>query len=161
MNYTGNCDVCGIQNKAKLPDDFFSMEETKAFVDGVFSGVINPEHLDIRLYEKMSKQMANSIFKGFGSSLDSLRNGTEEYMLLQDLIESGYFFNAAKQYQLVRQLNDFIDADFATKQEYYDKANSLFNLFNVEYYEIELDSAEHQAASAAKWIDFVKWNGEA
>lgn len=161
MNFTNDiCEVCGITNKAELPQDFFSDQEINTFIENVFNKTINVRYLDVIQYNKMSRKMSESIVKGFGGDLNSFSNGTEEYLLLRDLIESGYMFNAAKQYQCVREISDLINEDFPTKKEYYDKALAIFKKYNYEYFAVELDSAEYQAKSAREWIGFVKWNNE-
>lgn len=161
MNFTNDiCDVCGITNKAELSKEFFSEEEISTFIENVFNNTISVVNLDVVQYSKMSRKMSESIVKGFGSELYDISYGTEEYLLLQDLIESAYIFNAAKQYQCVREISDLINENFATKKEYYDKAIEIFKKYNYIYFEVELDSAEYQAKSAREWIEFVKWNNE-
>lgn len=160
MNSTNRCQICNVENATKLEPDYFTEAERLTFIDSVFSGQIDVYRLDVDLYLKMSRKMSESIVKGFGTSLDSFDKDSEPYLLLQDLIESGYFFNAAKQYQLVREISDLVNKDFESKEEYYTQAIEIFDKYNVTYFETELDSAEYQAKAANEWLDFVKWNNE-
>lgn len=152
------CNFCQIENKLVLDSDFFSELEIRTFIDSVFLGIITTDNLDVNLYLKMSRKMSDSIEVGYGQNLSYFQFGSEDYMLLSDLIDSGYIFNAAKQYQLVREINDLINEDFSSKEDYYINATNIFKKYNIDYFETELDSAEWQAKSAKKWVELTKWN---
>jgi hypothetical protein len=130
MISTDNCPICGILNSSKLPGDFFSEIEKKTFIDKVFSGAITVYNLDVNQYLKMSRKMSESIVNGFGSN-----NTKQQQELMFKLVQNGYVFNAAKQYQLVRQINQL-------KENNFDAALEIFDKYNVVYFEAELDSAE-------------------
>lgn len=143
---------CEIENIARI--GIFTDEEISSYVEKVLRGKITVNSLDEALYFRMSRKMSESIQEGFGNKASTLKEGSEERKLLEDLIRSGYYFNAAKQYQLVMQIRSL------PKENIIEEAESLFRLFNIDYFSTELDSAFYQAKSARSWLEFVAWDKE-
>lgn len=151
-----SCPVCNIQNIAQV--NIFSEDEARNYVDGVLVGVITPEKLDVNLHLKIARKLSQSVEFGFGDTFDDFVQGGKLHKLLKDLIDNVYVFAAAKQYQMVREMQELPKENLS---EFMLNGLDIFKRYNVSYLTAEIDSAEWQARSAREWMGFVEWEKEA
>lgn len=147
--------ICDIKNVVEI--NLFSDLEVTTFIDGIISGHITVDNLDLNQYLKIARKLSESVEIGFGAKEDELFLKQERRDLLLDLIDNCYVFAAAKQYQLVREITALSES-IEKKEEFIIEAKKLFEKYNVTYFTTELDSAEYQAKAANEWLNFVEWN---
>lgn len=117
----------------------FTDDEINEYVNGVLSGDITPEKLDINLHYKSALILEKAVIKGYGK-VDRLR---------KELVKSCYIFAAAKQHKLIIQI--LLDE---TKES----GIKEFKRYYIDYFSAEIDSAEWTASGAKDFNDFIEWN---
>lgn len=132
------CKVCGIQNIYKV--EIFTDNEINQYISNVMSGAVTPTFLDLNFHYKTSLELEKAVIKGYGKT-DRLRD---------KLIESCYIFAAAKQHKFIIQLQGLELED----------ARKMFNLYYVDYFSAEVDSAEYQATGANEFNQQLIWSNE-
>lgn len=152
-----NCVVCDIKNIAQV--ELFSEQEIDVFINKIVTGEITIEKLDVIQYYKIGDAFKERVVIGFGGTESDFILEPEKRKLLTSLIESVYYFTAAKQYQLVREIIKIAEKKIANSvDEFYKLAKETFKTYNVTYLSTELDSAEWTAKGAKDFINFKEWD---
>jgi len=153
------CSFCDIVNVA--PKKIFTDEEIERFIIGVYSGLINPQSLDVATYKKVAEHLSNGVYNGFGKALTEVEWNSPDYAMLNDLRNNVYKFSGVKQYHQVREMVDAIyDGDrIKLFSEYKNTGGEIFEKYNVNYLQAEYNAAISQSRSASMWMD-IESNAE-
>jgi len=147
------CNFCNIENKSELLNIFTDIEKDN-FVLGVKNETITIENMDVDIYTKTGLKLQRAVELGYELTVNGAVQGSYEYNLLSDFTTNVFAFSAAKQYQLIRELNDIkLDNEIEWKNE----AILLFNKYYSDYFSAEYDAAIQQGKSAKEWSEIEKW----
>jgi SPP1 gp7 family putative phage head morphogenesis protein len=147
------CGICDITNSE--PFDLFTEEEINRIIAGIYIGKINPYQLDLYLYKQIAEKLTSGVYEGFGLNISSVNYNTPDYNMLDALRKNVYKFSAAKQYQQVRQMNDYITNGDKIRSfsEFKKEAFNIFEEFNKNHLKTEYNSAISQSRSASLWME--------
>jgi SPP1 gp7 family putative phage head morphogenesis protein len=134
----------------------FSDEEEELFLLSVWSTTITKEHLSYSYHEKVGIKLEDGLERGFGKFSD-LQVNTPEYETYLKLRKNIYHFSAAKQYQQVRRMSDFItkNGEQSDYKEFKTQASEVFNSYNKNYLKTEYSTAIGQGQNARQWVKAV------
>lgn len=151
------CVVCDIKNLVQV--NLFSEKEESEFIQKIVSREITVEKLDVIQYYKIADALKEKVILGFGGNESTFALEPKKRELLNSLIDSVYYFAAAKQYQLVREIVNLTNSnETKSVDDFYEKAKETFKKYNVTYLSTELDSAEWTARGAKDFIEFKEWD---
>jgi SPP1 gp7 family putative phage head morphogenesis protein len=132
----------------------FSDKEIEALLEGVFEGTITEYDLPEDLYFAIADYLKKGLYKGFGSSLTELAPDSKDFELLAELRENIYMFSAAKTYQEVKEISDWLvdeEGERRSKSEFQELGRQTFSTWNDAYGDAEYDTAIGMAENAVKW----------
>lgn len=129
-------------------------EET--YLQRVFDEIITKKNLDPGYHDITTEYLLTSAYKGFGGDPSHFTQGSPEWTTIQGIKKNIFQFSAAKQYQQVRIMSDFIyDKGLkAPYSEFKKLAGQVFGEFNQAYLKTEYTTAIGQAQSARDWANF-------
>lgn len=129
-------------------------EET--FLQHIFDGIIKKDVLDPAYHDITTEYLLTSAYKGFGGDPSHFNNGSPEWNTITGIKRNIFQFSAAKQYQQVRIMSDFIYEKGLKVQysEFKKLASEVFGEFNKNYLKTEFTTAVGQAQSARDWAYF-------
>lgn len=148
--------------------------EQNTIVTGVWTAHYTKEKLPLALYQKTGKHLTKAVKTGFGISV---KFGTKDPVLLNDLVSNIWFFSAAKTYQQIRGMEaskkallkasrallnpdgDTISTFRAFRDGYYDEdgnliqqgANQIFDTYNEDWLKSEYNTVITKSQLASKW----------
>jgi SPP1 gp7 family putative phage head morphogenesis protein len=136
----------------KMP---FNEEAIEIYLLSVYAGAITKENLSIEYHEKVGLKLEEAITIGLGGSLTSFNYTTPEYTLYRKMRENIFVFSAAKQYQQVRTMSQFISQNGvkSTYQEFKTLAGKVFAEYNDNYLRTEYVTAIGQAQMGKEWVE--------
>lgn len=143
----------------EINPDFFRMpfneEAIEIYLLSVYSGAITKENLSVSYHEKVGVQLDEAITIGFGASLNTLPYSTPQYELFRKLRSNIFVFSAAKQYQQVRTMSQFINVDGvkSTYAEFKELAQKVFIEYNDNWLRSEYVTAVGQSQMAREWVE--------
>lgn len=146
------------QPPAFNPDDYtppFSEEWIEIYLLSVYSGFITKENLDITYYSKIIDELEQAMVIGFGGTSTSFNYTSPAYQAFVKMRENIYVFSAAKQYQQVRTMSNFIynKGIKSTYTEFRDLAKNVFHEYNDTYLRTEWVTSIGQCQMAQEWIE--------
>lgn len=144
--------TCSINNIVEL--NIFSDLEINDFINKIYSKTINEENLDIHIYLKVANEFEKQLNIGW---VDIPASYNKEYDVYFGMLESVYIFSAAKQYQMIREMIEFINLEYS---EFIIKSKSIFNKYMIVYLSAEAEMCEIQGNSAKKFISLLEWGNE-
>jgi SPP1 gp7 family putative phage head morphogenesis protein len=134
----------------------FSEDNINQLIKGVYRGDVDTDNLPEDLYFAIANALKQSLYEGFGGTIEDFEG--KPLALLKELRENIYMFSGAKTYQQVGEMTQAV-ADENGKvpfKEFFEKAKSIYNEYNVYYARTEQDTAFASAQQGAKWIDIVE-----
>lgn len=140
------------------PEEFmmpFTDEQIERYLLKVYSKAVTVNNLDINYYESVAVTLEDALRAGFDGSLQSFVVSSTEYKMYKALRENIYKFSAAKQYQQVRTMSEFINrkGQKSTFAEFKELAGKVFGDYNENYLRAEYITAIGQSQMARDWID--------
>lgn len=147
------CEYINADDKIKL----YSEQDNSSFINRVWNGEITIYNLSVKRYKTQAKKFEQAVYKGYGKSIIDVDFDTPDYEMLFDLRENVYIFTAAKEYQLVKKLNEQLirgDDKVASFSEFKKEAIKIVGEFDVNHLNVEYNNAIAQAQSAANWQSF-------
>lgn len=137
--------------------NIFSDDEVELFMLGVWAGSVTKENLSIGYHEKVGIKLEDGVIRGYGD-VKQYQIETPEYETFLKLRKNVYQFSAAKQYQQVRRMSDFItiDGERSTFKQFKELANEVFDDYNKNYLKTEYSTAIGQGQNARQWVKSVQ-----
>lgn len=129
-----------------MANKIFTDEQRDNYLEAVYLGLITTDALSIDYHQKVGGKLYGAVLDGWGKI--GFRDLETE--ILAGLTENIYVFSAAKQYQQVRQMSKVITENITAK-EFKELANGIFDEYNENYLNTELDTAIAQSQNARKW----------
>lgn len=145
------CKFCDIVNDIAFTNTFTPNEEND-FVEGIYAGLYSLNNLPYSVYASTVKKLLEAVNSGYGKGILEVSWGSPDYLMLQDLNESIYFFSGAKTFQQTMQMTDALKT---TKSfgEFKKQANQIFETFNKNYLQAEYQTAIASSRMAGYWLD--------
>lgn len=139
--------------------EFFKMPFTEEQIDiyllSIYSEVIKKDQLSVSYHEKVGVKLEEALVVGFGATLSDINYTSPLYKAFVKMRENIYVFSAAKQYQQVRTMSEFIfnKGVKSTFAEFKSLAKKVFIEYNENYLRTEYITAIGQSQSAKDWIE--------
>jgi len=127
-------------------------KEIEAFILKVYGGEVSREKLPRDLYNEILRRLTDAVISGFGDGL-KIDGGAS---LLKDFNDNLAVFSAAKTYQQVNDMANFIFDDNGNKTAFsvFKKhADEIFETYNENWLKTELNTAASLASSAKYWLE--------
>lgn len=134
----------------------FTQDMADDYIMRVYSGEITKDTLDPRYHEIVGTYLMRGAQRGFKGAPEHFTEGTLEELTIKDIRRNIFQFSAAKQYQQVVTMSEFI-YEQGIKMNFNDfkkLANGVFKTYNKAYLEAEFVTSVNQAQSARDWIYF-------
>lgn len=139
------------------PDDLpFDEQFEDDYLQRVYNGQITPDSLDPRYHMAASEYLYKGVQRGYKGDVGDFTPGSETELTISGLRRNIFQFSAAKQYQQVLTMSEFIYTD-GIKNNFSDfkkLAQSVFKVYNTNYLKAEFVTAVGQAQSARDWVYF-------
>jgi hypothetical protein len=130
----------------------FSPAQLEALINDVYGGVVTPTNLPRDLYEAINKVLIDAVESGFGTDYG---DGSVSSNLLTKFRKNVSVFSAAKTYQQVNDMSNFVIGEDGTKlpfSEFKKYAEEIFDTYNKNWLKTEQDTAFALAQSAQNWV---------
>jgi len=133
----------------------FSEERIEDYLLGVHAEVITKENLSVDYHERVAIQLEQALVIGFGATLTGINYTSPLYETFIKLRENIFVFSAAKQYQQVRTMSEFIydKGVKSTYTEFRQLARKVFIEYNDTYLRSEYITAIGQSQMAKEWVE--------
>ncbi len=143
------CEHSHIVNQ--LTEDAFSEQEEDDYVLMVFLGIVTTSALSLSYDFRIRGILQRALDQGYGNTLAELTPGSIEFKLLQSFENNLGGFVAAKQYQQVRQMQEFLGIEFSQFKE---AAKLIFSNYNEAWLSAEFETVVNAAKSGKMWLQF-------
>jgi len=134
----------------------FGEEWEDNYLERVYSGDITKDNLDLRYHEMTGEYLSRGAYRGFKGRPEYFTEGTINYDTIKSIQRNIFQFSAAKQYQQVTTMSEFI-YEQGIKNSFSDfkkVASKVFEIYNKNYLKAEFVTAVGQAQSARDWNYF-------
>ena len=134
-------------------------EEKNNLFRRIWSGVTNVFALPRDLYNDISNDLQRALFRGYGGTLGDFDIESPDFRSLNVLNRNIFVFSAAKTFQQVLDMQNFIFDERGFIRNFNDfkqDADVIFKQYNKEWLRTEFDTTIAQAQSASKWTDIQK-----
>lgn len=141
------------------PDELpFNEDWVDAYLRRVYDGDITKTTLDPRYHELTGGYLMKGVQRGYKGRVEDFDEFSELGKTIRDIRRNIYQFSAAKQYQQVQVMSEFIhDAGLkATFSDFKKLAGKVFEIYNKNYLKAEFVTAVGQAQSARDWTYFFE-----
>lgn len=151
-----------LTNKALEPIKIFDDSDYDRVINGIISGSITTSSLDYGTYIVIATKLTDALFKGFGSTIQDLSYGSDEWHLLNKMRENVYVFSGAKTYQQTREISNelkkllFGKSELNSLSTFKEQAKQVLVNYNENYLSTEYNFAISQGLSANRWQEIVK-----
>lgn len=140
------------------PEDFkmpFNEEAIELYLLSVYSGAITKDQLSVGYHEKVGVELEGALTIGFGASMNNMNYTSPQYQLYRKMRSNIFIFSAAKQYQQVRIMSEFIHKDGvkSTYSEFKEVAKKVFVEYNDTYLKSEWVTSIGQSQMAKEWVE--------
>lgn len=140
------------------PDNFkmpFTEEQIENYLLGVHAEAITKDQLSVNYHEKIGVLLEEALVIGFGQTLSSINYTSPLYKVFIKLRENIFVFSAAKQYQQVRVMSQFISdrGVKSTFSEFKELAKKVFIEYNETFLKTEYVTAIGQSQMAKEWVE--------
>lgn len=134
----------------------FSQDWADDYIQKVYNGTITKEALDPRYHEIVGTYLMRGAQRGFKGAPSHFTEETLEHLTIKDIRRNIFQFSAAKQYQQVVTMSEFIyeNGMKSNFSEFKKLADNVFKAYNKNYLKAEFTTAVGQAQSARDWIYF-------
>lgn len=133
-------------------------EEKTTVFRRIWNGTTTLFSLPAILYNDISKNLQRGLFTGFGSTLSKLNIESPAFVLLNTLNTNIFAFSAAKTFQQVKDMQNFIlneEGFIRPFNAFRDDATKIFDQFNKQWLRTEFDTTITQAQSAQQWLKLI------
>ncbi len=144
---------CSTEIFNQLTEDAFTEEEQDEYLLLVFLGIITTSNLSTSYDQRIREILGNALTIGFGATLGQLETGSAEFALLSSFEDNIAKFTAAKQYQQVREMAEFLGLPL---EGFKQGAAVTFNKYNKQWLQTEFETVVNASKSGKKWIGFEK-----
>ncbi len=143
-----------------LPDTWyypFTQDGIDSYLLGIYTGAITVDTMDIRYHETVGTTLERGMVIGLGAG-SPMNFTTPEYDLYRKFRTNIYMFSAAKQYQQVRTMSEFIEKKGvkSTFKEFKELAGKTFEEYNKNYLKTEYNTAIGQSQMGKEWLEIEK-----
>jgi hypothetical protein len=131
----------------------YTPQQIEDLINNVYGGVVTRDNLPRDLYEATLDVMTKAVEKGFGLNY---ADGPLGAGLLDDFRQNINVFSAAKTYQQVNDISNFIMDEKGDKlpfAQFKAAADEIFETYNTNWLRTEQDTAFNLAQSARNWTD--------
>jgi SPP1 gp7 family putative phage head morphogenesis protein len=128
----------------------YTDKQIEDLISGVYAGKITVENLPEDLYLAIGGHLEDAIREGWGSLMENIPLGTPDVPLYNALRENVYIFSAAKTYQEIREMAEFI-AESTSYTNFKVKAMATYGEYNTDWLKAEYNTAVGQAQQANQW----------
>jgi SPP1 gp7 family putative phage head morphogenesis protein len=128
----------------------YTDKQIEELISGVYAGKITVDKLPEDLYLAIGDNLESAIREGWGPLATNIPLGTPDVPLYNALRENVYIFSAAKTYQQVRDMAEFI-AESTSYTNFKVKAMETYGEYNVNWLKAEYNTAVGQAQQANQW----------
>jgi len=146
-------------NSTELPPDPpFSDEYEDDYVRRIYNEEITKNTLDKTYHELTGGYLQSGAEKGFKGKVADFGDFSPEGITIRSIRKNIFQFSAAKQYQQVVTMSDFIYENGLKSPytEFKKLAKTVFDVYNKNYLKTEYATAVGQAQSARDWLHFEK-----
>jgi SPP1 gp7 family putative phage head morphogenesis protein len=126
-------------------------EEIESLFSGIYSGSVNLNNLPVKLYGEYVDQFARAVDEGFKNAL-----GAEDKALRALLYENIQLFSSAKTFQLVKDIQSYLEDGKIDYEEFRAKAIVKYNLYNKTWLKTEIEFTIESASAGKRWTGI--WN---
>lgn len=142
----------------EIPDTWmypFTEEGMEMYLLGVYTGSITTDMLSVSYHERVGTTLERGMLIGLNPGGGNINFTSPAYELARKFRTNIYIFSAAKQYQQVRTMSEFIETKGvkSTFQEFKKLAGNVFEEYNKNYLKTEYNTAIGQAQMGREWID--------
>lgn len=142
-DYIHKCEVCNASKVSRKP--LLSEVERLLFLEQVYHGDYDVNHLPSSFYIKNSRELEESLKVGFGEIKTEKQN--DKFLKMRRNV---YFFSAAKTYNMIEVLQK--DRKEKTFKEYKEANSHYLENFVGIYNEAENDHAKQCGKVAKQWV---------
>ncbi len=134
----------------------FTVDMAADYIYRVYNGEITKEALDPRYHEIVGTYLMKGAQRGFKGGVNDFTAETLEHLTIKDIRKNIFQFSAAKQYQQVVTMSEFIYEEGIKMEfnKFKELAGKVFKIYNKNYLEAEFVTSVNQAQSARDWIYF-------
>ena len=134
----------------------FNEKEIEEYLQSVYYKVITKGKLSVNYHAKVAEQLYKGLVEGYGRGLAALISETPQYKNFVHLRTNIFEFSAAKQYQQVRVMTEFINTkgELSTFNEFKALAGNVFTEYNETYLKAEYQTAISQSRSAREFFEY-------
>jgi SPP1 gp7 family putative phage head morphogenesis protein len=127
----------------------YTDSQIEDLIKAVYEGRTTVQNLPLDLYLAIGKNLEDGIREGWGALMDS-GIGSPDVPLYNALRENVYIFSAAKTYQQVKDMAEFI-AESTSYTNFKVKAMETYGEYNTDWLKAEYNTAVGQAQQANQW----------
>jgi SPP1 gp7 family putative phage head morphogenesis protein len=133
-----------------------SPEEEELLMLKIWEGIVNDRNLDQDYYNRVASFLFLACQTGFGGNIDDFPYGSIQAATISGLRDNIYIFSAAKEFQQVKILSEFIfdEGVKSTFTQFKAKALPILQEFNQNYLKTEYNTAIGQSQMARDWVEF-------
>lgn len=136
---------------AETPYEGQNEQRKDSYLFAVYAGVITTDSLNVDYHNLVGSYLVDGAMQGFGV----YEIETEYERRFKQMAANAFRFTAAKQYQQVRTLQDFVRVTPGiTWQQFMAVADGIFREYNINWLRTEYDTAVGQAQSIRDWTEF-------
>jgi SPP1 gp7 family putative phage head morphogenesis protein len=131
----------------------FSTEEINKLLKDVHSGKTHLFNLPVNVYKRVAEGLTNRVYEAFNLDVDT-NLLSPDFEPPRQLKRNAYIFSAAKTFQEVQDMQNFLFNDKGFKRQFNEfekEARQIFDTYNKNWLEAEYETALRQAESAADW----------
>ena len=125
----------------------------------IHSGEVNIFKLDPGLYNKLTAEYSEALFKGYGLTFQDVSINTPDYVALQSLQKNLYVFSAAKEFQQIKDIQNLIldQRGFIRPFRKFEKdAAKIFDTYNSTWLKAEYATAKEGSRAARRWTEIQR-----
>jgi SPP1 gp7 family putative phage head morphogenesis protein len=144
-------------DSSDILDPEWSDDLIDSLIAGVYAGEVTPENLPEQLYLRLAEFINSGAENGL--ELGGGLVGLEDEDFIRALKNNGFQFSAAKTFQQVKEMSDFIldeNGNLRNFGDYEAKAREIFGKYNKEWLKTEIAQASNSAQMASKWLEIEK-----
>lgn len=136
-----------------------SAKERDTLFRQIWNGTLHVRNLPENLYFDIAKQLQKAVVEGFGAEAKNVKRIVAQIEgpdleVLESLNQNIFAFSAAKTFQQVNDMSNFLFDEQGFKvsfKEFTNNIDPVYKQYNQEWLRTEFDTAVSQARSAAQW----------
>jgi SPP1 gp7 family putative phage head morphogenesis protein len=133
----------------------FTEQEIDNYLLMVFSKMFTTQNMSLTYHYRIAETLYQGVLRGYGKTIAEAVSHSPHFKALTKMRENVYFFSAAKQYQQIRTMGEFITSkgEVSTFEQFRRLASKVFVEFNDTWLRTEYNTSIRQAQTAREWID--------